>query len=410
MIRKVAVVGSARRWPCPPSPRTPRRASRSTTAATPKCKVCHSVAGEGNAKGSLDGVGGKLKADEIKAWMRTPKEMAEKAKAERKPPMPAYSEGEAVRRRPGRPHRLSAEPQEVAGRGFGSGATGMGRVARTLLGLTALALPPGARGRGQDACLECHGLPGQEMAFRRGRDQGREPRPRGLAEVGPRAGRARVPVVPHRARRVPAPRRRRGHRPPLHAGPQRGLRGLPRGAGPEVRRRRAQPAPAGGQREGRGVHRLPRPPRLGAPDRSRTRAPCGPPPGWRCPRPAPAAMPKSTPSTGKARTGPPCATATRTCPPASTATPCTAPPTRAPPGSGRTRRRSALPATPTRRRWPATGSAPPCSRPTWPTSTGPPSPSSRRPTPTRRRTSPSATTATACTTSPTRTTRRRACG
>jgi mono/diheme cytochrome c family protein len=59
-------------------------------AAAPKCKVCHSIGGEGNAKGSLDDVGSKLKADEIKAWMRTPKEMAEKAKAERKPPMPPY--------------------------------------------------------------------------------------------------------------------------------------------------------------------------------------------------------------------------------------------------------------------------------------------------------------------------------
>jgi mono/diheme cytochrome c family protein len=59
--------------------------------ATPKCKVCHSIGGEGNAKGSLDGVGGKLKAEEIKAWLRTPKEMAEKAKAERKPPMPAFT-------------------------------------------------------------------------------------------------------------------------------------------------------------------------------------------------------------------------------------------------------------------------------------------------------------------------------
>jgi mono/diheme cytochrome c family protein len=36
-------------------------------------------------------VGAKLKADDLKAWMRTPKEMAEKAKADRKPPMPAYS-------------------------------------------------------------------------------------------------------------------------------------------------------------------------------------------------------------------------------------------------------------------------------------------------------------------------------
>ena len=59
-------------------------------AATPKCKVCHSVGGVGNPKGALDDVGGKLKADEIKAWLRTPKEMTEKAKATRKPVMPAY--------------------------------------------------------------------------------------------------------------------------------------------------------------------------------------------------------------------------------------------------------------------------------------------------------------------------------
>jgi mono/diheme cytochrome c family protein len=61
------------------------------TAAAPKCKTCHSIGGEGNPKGSLDGVGTKLKAEEIKAWLRTPKEAAAKAKAERKPPMPAYA-------------------------------------------------------------------------------------------------------------------------------------------------------------------------------------------------------------------------------------------------------------------------------------------------------------------------------
>jgi len=54
------------------------------------CKACHAIAGVGNAKGPLDGCGSKLKAEEIKAWLRTPKEMAAKAKAERKPPMPAY--------------------------------------------------------------------------------------------------------------------------------------------------------------------------------------------------------------------------------------------------------------------------------------------------------------------------------
>jgi mono/diheme cytochrome c family protein len=60
-------------------------------AASPKCKVCHSIAGVGNPKGSLDGVGAKLKAEEVKAWVRTPKEMTEKAKAMRKPAMPTYA-------------------------------------------------------------------------------------------------------------------------------------------------------------------------------------------------------------------------------------------------------------------------------------------------------------------------------
>ena len=59
--------------------------------ATPKCKVCHSIGGVGNPKGSLDDAGTKLKADEIKAWLRTPKDMTEKAKATRKPVMPAYA-------------------------------------------------------------------------------------------------------------------------------------------------------------------------------------------------------------------------------------------------------------------------------------------------------------------------------
>lgn len=59
-------------------------------AAAPKCKMCHSIDGVGNAKGSLDGVGAKLKPDEIKAWIRDSKAMATKAKASRKPPMVPY--------------------------------------------------------------------------------------------------------------------------------------------------------------------------------------------------------------------------------------------------------------------------------------------------------------------------------
>jgi mono/diheme cytochrome c family protein len=58
--------------------------------AAQKCSLCHSVAGKGNAKGSLDEIGSKLKADEIRQWLVSPKEMAEKAKATRKPPMQSY--------------------------------------------------------------------------------------------------------------------------------------------------------------------------------------------------------------------------------------------------------------------------------------------------------------------------------
>lgn len=56
-----------------------------------KCSICHSIAGKGSAKGPLDGVGSKLKADEIRQWLVNPKEMATKAKATRMPAMKAYT-------------------------------------------------------------------------------------------------------------------------------------------------------------------------------------------------------------------------------------------------------------------------------------------------------------------------------
>jgi mono/diheme cytochrome c family protein len=55
-----------------------------------KCQACHSVAGVGNKKGALDGVGSKLKEDDIRQWIVAAPDMAAKAKADRKPPMKAY--------------------------------------------------------------------------------------------------------------------------------------------------------------------------------------------------------------------------------------------------------------------------------------------------------------------------------
>ena len=57
--------------------------------ADQKCSLCHSIAGKGNAKGILDDVGSKLKAEEIREWLTDPVGMAAKTKATRKPAMPA---------------------------------------------------------------------------------------------------------------------------------------------------------------------------------------------------------------------------------------------------------------------------------------------------------------------------------
>ena len=58
--------------------------------AAQKCSVCHAVAGVGNKRGSLDTVGSKLSADEIRQWIVSAPEMAAKTNAARKPVMKAY--------------------------------------------------------------------------------------------------------------------------------------------------------------------------------------------------------------------------------------------------------------------------------------------------------------------------------
>ena len=59
--------------------------------AEQKCQLCHSVAGKGNAKGSLDAVGTKLSAADLKAWVVDAKGMTAKTKATRKPDMKSYT-------------------------------------------------------------------------------------------------------------------------------------------------------------------------------------------------------------------------------------------------------------------------------------------------------------------------------
>jgi mono/diheme cytochrome c family protein len=62
-----------------------------TVYADQKCSVCHSIAGKGNKKGSLDGVATKLSADDIRAWIVDAVGQTAKTKAARKPAMKNYA-------------------------------------------------------------------------------------------------------------------------------------------------------------------------------------------------------------------------------------------------------------------------------------------------------------------------------
>jgi mono/diheme cytochrome c family protein len=57
--------------------------------AAQKCSVCHAIEGKGNKANPLDGVGTKLSAADIRAWITDPVAMTAKTKSTKKPPMPA---------------------------------------------------------------------------------------------------------------------------------------------------------------------------------------------------------------------------------------------------------------------------------------------------------------------------------
>ena len=54
-----------------------------------KCQMCHAIAGVGNKKYPLDGVGTKLTGDKIKTWITEPKKMDPKATMPAKASIPA---------------------------------------------------------------------------------------------------------------------------------------------------------------------------------------------------------------------------------------------------------------------------------------------------------------------------------
>jgi mono/diheme cytochrome c family protein len=94
MLRRVLLIVLGMAFVAAPSALAQSKAQTDRGAkvyAESKCSVCHSVADQGNKKGPLDAVGSKLGADEIRQWIVTPKEMTEKTKADRKPPMKAFA-------------------------------------------------------------------------------------------------------------------------------------------------------------------------------------------------------------------------------------------------------------------------------------------------------------------------------
>ncbi len=58
--------------------------------AAQKCAMCHAIAGKGMKSYPLDGVGTKLSADDIRAWIVTPAEMAAKQETKAKMKMKAF--------------------------------------------------------------------------------------------------------------------------------------------------------------------------------------------------------------------------------------------------------------------------------------------------------------------------------
>ena len=63
--------------------------------AANKCQTCHSIAGKGNKKSSLDGIGAKLSAEEITTWITDPKSMEAKMTEKPKVHMKAYKLADA---------------------------------------------------------------------------------------------------------------------------------------------------------------------------------------------------------------------------------------------------------------------------------------------------------------------------
>jgi mono/diheme cytochrome c family protein len=90
-MRRVLVTGAIALVSAMPAAAQDLKAKGEKLFVDQKCTLCHSIAGKGNAKGSLDGVGSKDSAADIRAWITDANAMTAKTGAQRKPAMKQFS-------------------------------------------------------------------------------------------------------------------------------------------------------------------------------------------------------------------------------------------------------------------------------------------------------------------------------
>jgi len=90
LVLVAAVVAVAAAFSLPAFAQDAKIAQGEKVYTTEKCSMCHAIAGKGNKKFPLDGVGTKLTADQIKEWIVDPVKAAETAKSTGTPKMKAY--------------------------------------------------------------------------------------------------------------------------------------------------------------------------------------------------------------------------------------------------------------------------------------------------------------------------------
>ena len=293
MMRRLMILAAAvlarrlrrhRRWPP-----MPPRARPSSTAPSPTCIGCHT-----DAKNPLAKAGAENTADELKAWVRTPKDMI--AKKGKKGMMPAFAAGQDLGRRPRRAGGLPGhdEVDRTAARRPREVLTMKRppRIARSSWGRPSCSWPP-RRLRAQE-CLDCHGAAGlhgrlqerrRAATSRSTRRPGRPPSTARWASAAPTATPS-IKEYPHPE--LERPLVARPHAAALHLVPA-----VPRGAVQEDARQRPPARARRRQQERGGLRGLPQPAHAEEDHRRGRQAPARG-PGRASRRPARAATPRST--------------------------------------------------------------------------------------------------------------------